>query len=334
MGRMPNALRGVARRRAVLALAGVATGARRLRAETDWAPMRPVRLVVPSVAGSTPDLVCRLVAEGIRRALDAVVVIENRPGGFGTIGLSEVARAPGDGHTIGYVNVVSMAINQSLLRRQPYVIARDFAPVGMLGFVQNAILVRSGLAAETLPQLVALLRGAPGGLTYGSPGIATTGHLAMELLCSLTGTSALHVPFRGCPQMLDALRRGELDIVCDNLSSLEGVLRGGEARGLAVTGAARAPLFPDLPTVEEAGWPGFRITSWGGFVVPAGTPAAAVRRLNAAVNAALAMPDLAARLAGFAFETSPGPPEALTELTLRETPLWAELVRRSGASVD
>jgi tripartite-type tricarboxylate transporter receptor subunit TctC len=325
---------GACRRRTVLSLASLLTALDRpARAQLPWTPSRALRLVVTAVAGSTPDLICRLVGEGMRRSLGAILV-DNRPGGFGTIGLSEVARAQPDGHTLGYVNVVTMAINDSMLRRQPYVVERDFAPVALLGFVQNAILVHPTLPVRTLPQLVARLRDAPGRLTYGSPGIGTTGHLAVELLRFLTGTELLHVPYRGSPQLVEALRQGEVDIACDNLSSLAAVLRAGDACGLAVTGPQRAPLFPDLPTVEESGWPGFRITSWGGLVVPASTPADAVTRLNAAANAALSLPDLMPRLAELAFEASPGPPQALFDLAAREKPAWAELIRRSGARAD
>lgn len=320
-------------RRGLLGLAALAAAGGPARAQTGWTPPRQLRLVVPSVAGSTPDLFCRLVAEGMRPALGPVVV-ENRPGGLGTLGLSEVARSAPDGTTLGYVNVVSMAINNALLPSQPYVIERDFAPVALLGFVQNAIVVRRGLAAQTLPALVAAMRGAPGDLRYGSPGVGTTGHLAVELLRALTGTEALHVPYRGSPQLVEALLRGEVDIACDNLSSLQATLRAGDARGLAVTGPARTPLFPDLATAGELGWPEMRITSWGGLVVPAGTPAAAVARLNAAANAALVTPALAPRFAELAFEVAQEPPQALFELAARERPLWAELVRRSGARID
>jgi tripartite-type tricarboxylate transporter receptor subunit TctC len=320
-------------RRGLLSLAALAGTGQAAQAQNPWAPSQPLRLVVTSVAGSTPDLVCRLVAEGMRRLLGPVFV-ENRPGGFGTIGLLEVVRARPDGHTLGTGNVVTLAINNAMLKQQPYAVERDLAPVGLLGFVQNAILLRPTLEATALPELIVLLRAAPGRFTYGSPGIATTGHLAVELLASLTGTELVHVPYRGSPQLVEALRRREVDIACDNLSSLETLLHAGEARGIAVTGARRTPLFPDLPTVGELGWPGFQITSWSGLVVPAATPGAAIARLNATVNAALAMPDISARLANLAFETSQGPPQALFDLAAREKPLWATLIERSGAKVE
>lgn len=320
-------------RRGLLALAGLAAAAGPASGQAGWTPPRQIRLIVPSVAGSTPDLFCRLVAEGMRPALGPIV-IENRPGGLGTLGLSEVARSAPDGATLGYVNVVSMAINNALLASQPYVIERDFAPVALLGFVQNAILVRPALPVATLPALVEAMRAAPGQLRYGSPGVGTTGHLAMELLRALTGTEALHVPYRGSPQLQEALLRGEVDIACDNLSSVQAALRAGDARGLAVTGPARTPLFPDLPTAGELGWPEIRITSWGGLVVPAGAPAAAVAGLHAAANAALVAPALAPRFAELAFEAVQEPPQALFELAARERPVWAELVRRSGARID
>jgi len=319
---------GLPRRRLLAAAATLACG--RAQAQPG---ARPIRLVVPSVPGSTPDLICRLLSDGMRRVL-APVVIENRPGGFGTLGLSEVARARPDGLTLGYVNVVTMAINQTALRRQPYVVEDAFAPVALLGFVQNALAVRRDLPVSSLAGLLDFAKRAPAPPGCGSPGLATTGHLALELLMAMSGAQLLHVPYRGSPQLAEALLRGEVAAACDNLSSLEAVLRGGEVRGLAVTGARRAPLFPDLPTVEECGWSGFRITAWGGFVVPAGTPQAVTAELNAAANAALAMPDIAARLSALAFEPTPGPPLALFDLAREERPVWAALIRRAGVSFD
>ncbi|WP_237212965.1 Bug family tripartite tricarboxylate transporter substrate binding protein [Falsiroseomonas oryziterrae] len=317
-------------RRRALGAAAVALAARPSQAQP---AARGIRLVVPSVAGSTPDLVCRLLVEGMRRILGPIA-IENRPGGFGTVGLAEVARARPDGITLGYVNVVTMAINQTALRRQPFVVDEVFAPVGLLGFVQNVIAVRREMPVSTLPELLDFARRAPAPPGYGSPGLATTGHLAIELLTAMSGAPMLHIPYRGSPQMLEALLRGEVAMACDNISSFAAALRTGDARGLAVTGALRSVHLPEVPTVQETGWPGFRITSWGGLVVPAATPAAAVADLNAAANAALAMPDVAARLAALAFEVTPGTPQAVFDLAQQERPMWADLIRRTGVTFD
>ncbi|WP_270939338.1 Bug family tripartite tricarboxylate transporter substrate binding protein, partial [Falsiroseomonas oryzae] len=268
---------------------GAVAAARSARAQPrTWQLTRPLRLVVPSVPGSTPDLVCRLLAEALRPALPQPVIVENRPGGWGTIGLLEVVRAAPDGHTLGYANVVTLAINATLLPSQPYVAERDLAPVALMGFVPNALVVRPGLPVDDVAGLVALLRAAPGRLTYGSPGNATTGHLSGELFRTMTGTEMLHVPYRGSPQAMQALAAGEVDLVFDNISSVEQAVGQGLARPLAVAGARRSPRFPEVPTLQEAGLAGYEATAWGGLVAAAATPSDAIAALHDAVATALA----------------------------------------------
>lgn len=321
-------------RRSLLAAGLVAVAGPAIAQPAGWRPSRPVRLVVPSAAGGAPDLLCRALAEMLSGPLGQPVVVENRPGAAGTIGMAEVARAAPDGHTIGYANVVTLSINRSLLPSQPYDPDRDFAPVALLGFVQSALVVRPSLAATSVAELVALLRRAPGELRYASPGNGTTSHLGAEWFRSLTGTEMVHVPYRGSPQAITDLIGGQVDLMFDNLSSVAPHVRDGRVRALAVTGARRSPLFPDLPTVAEAGVAGFETTAWGGIVAPGATPASVLDALNAAVNRALADPRLRERYAALAFEIEGGSRGALFDLAARETPRWAEVIRRSGARVD
>ncbi|WP_376099899.1 Bug family tripartite tricarboxylate transporter substrate binding protein [Roseomonas sp. CCTCC AB2023176] len=330
---MPQAL---SRRRGLVALAVMLAVQRDAGAKPQgWLPSRPLRLVVPSVAGSTPDTFCRLLAEEMRGRLLHPVVIENRPGGAGTIGLLEVARAAPDGHTIGYANVITLAINDALLSSQPYVIERDFRPVSFTGSSQNLLVARPGLQVGDLPGLVAALKRAPGRLTYGTPGSGTIGHLAGELFRLRTGTSMLHVPYRGSPQATQALAAGEVDLVCDSVFAVLGSVRAGDGVPLATTGTRRSPLFPAVPTMEEAGLAGFDMTFWGGLVVPAATPAAIIESLNEIVNAALASAALRARYAALGLEASePGPPPVLFERAATQRAGWAALVRAAGVQMN
>ncbi len=321
------------RRRALLSAAALAAGPWR-SARAAVYPERPLRFVVPGGAGGAPDLLCRVMGAALAKGLGQAVVIENRPGAGGIVGISEVARAAPDGYTVGYANVGTLAINKSLYARLPYDPDRQLAPVAMTGFVQNALVVRNELPVKTVAELVAHLRAHPGRLTLASAGNGTTSHLGGELFKSMTGTFMLHVPYRGSLAAIQDLVGGGVDVMFDNLSSISPFIASGRVRALAVTGAHRSPLFPALPTVQEAGVPGYESVAWGGVVVPAGTPAEVVARLNAEFNAMMNDAEVRERLARLSLETASGPPERLFELARRETPVWAAVIRRANARVD
>jgi tripartite-type tricarboxylate transporter receptor subunit TctC len=299
----------------------------------DW-PERAVRLVVPSAAGGSPDAVCRLLANELSKSLGQAIVIDNKPGASGNIGMVDVTRAAPDGYTLGYGNVGTLAINKALFSKLPYDPDRQLVPVALLGYVQNALVVRKDLGVHSVGELVALAKARPGKLTMASAGNGTTGHLSGELFKTLTGTSMAHVPYRGSPQAIQDLMGGQVDLMFDNLSSIAPHIQAGRLTVLAVTGAQRSALFPAIPTVAESGVPGYDVVAWGGIVAPARTPPAVVERLNAAVNAILATPAMRERYAAIGFETLTGPPQRLWERVARETPLWADVVKRSGAQVD
>ena len=296
-------------------------------------PERPIRLVVPSAAGGSPDAVCRIVTAELARSLGQAFIVDNKPGASGNIGMSDIAHAAPDGYTLGYANVGTLVINKALFSKLPYDPEKQLAPVALLGFVQNALVVRKDLGVNSVQQLVALARARPGTLSVGSAGSGTTGHLSGELFKSMTGTFMVHVPYRGSPQAIQDLMGGQVDLMFDNLSSITPHIQSGRLKVLAVTGARRSPLFPDIPTVAESGVAGYDVVAWGGLVVPAGTPRAVVLQLNAAVNTALALPAVQDKYAAIGFETTQGPPESLFERAAKETPLWSGVVRRSGAQV-
>lgn len=316
-----------------LGLAAASLGLPALSRAAGW-PTRPVRLVVPSAAGGSPDAVCRILTEELSLSLGQSFIVDNKPGGAGNVGMVDLVNAAADGYTIGYGNVGTLAINKSLFRKLPYDPDRQLVPVALLGYVQNALVVRKDLGVGSVQALIALARAKPGTLTMGSAGNGTTGHLSGELFKSMTGTSMTHVPYRGSPQAIQDLMGGQVDLMFDNLSSISPHIKAGRLKALAVTGAQRSGLFPDIPTLAESGVPGYDIVAWGGIVAPARTSPEIVARLNSAINAILARPAVRDRYAAIGFETLTGPPARLAERVARETPLWAGVVKRSGAQVD
>jgi tripartite-type tricarboxylate transporter receptor subunit TctC len=303
------------------------------RAQSAW-PDRPIKLIVPSAAGGAPDAICRILGTELATRLKTPVVIENRPGAGGAIGMQEVARGAPDGYTLGYANVVTLAINQALYKKLSYDADSQFASVALLGYVQNALIINTKLPPKTVKELVAYAKSRPGKLTMGSAGNGTTGHLGGELFKSMTQTFITHVPYRGSPQALQDLIGGQIDLMFDNLSSCLPHIKAGRVRALAVSASQRSPQLTEVPTMIEAGVPGYDTTAWGGIVAPAGTPSELVRRLNSEINAVLGMPSVFERYRQLAFETNISGPDRLFERARRERPIWADIVKRSGASID
>ncbi len=297
-------------------------------------PEKPIRLIVPSAAGGSPDAMMRLLAAELGKSLGQTLVIDNKPGAGGQIGMSEGLRAAPDGYTLTYANVGTLSINPSLYPRLSYNPEKDLVPVALVAFAHNAVVVRSDLPVKSVAELVAYLKKNPGKLTMGSAGNGTTGHLGGELFKALSGTYMIHVPYRGSPAAITDLIGGQIDVMFDNLSSIGPHIKSGKVRAIAVSGAKRSPLFPDLPTVQESGLKEYETVAWGGIVAPAGTPPEVVQRLNTEINKILAQPSVKDRFAAIGFETAGGPPPMLTQLAAREAPRWAEVVKRSGAKPD
>lgn len=302
------------------------------RAQTPW-PSRTIRLVVPSAAGGAPDLICRVLANELAPALGQAVIVDNKPGAGGAIGMQEVARASPDGHTIGYGNVVTLAINRSLYNKLAYN-PDAFTSVALMGTVQNALVVRNELPVKSVQELIAYAKANPGRLSMGSAGNGTTGHLGGELFKALTGTFILHVPYRGSPSAIQDLMAGNIDLMFDNISSIGQHIRSGAVRALGTSGAQRSAAFPQLPTLQESGVKGYETTAWGGIVGPMGMNPEVVTRLNAEINRILAAPTVRERYNQLAFETMPSAPNVLMSMARMESPRWAEVIKRSGAKVE
>ncbi len=297
-------------------------------------PDRPITLIVPFNAGTTPDIVSRLLADAVSRDIGQSVVVMNRVGASGIIGTQAMINSPADGYTIAYANVATLAINQSLYKKLPYDADRQLAPVALTGFVQNVLAVRKDLGVKNVAELVALAKKEPGKLTVGSGGNGTTGHLSAEMFKSMAGVFITHVPYKGGLEADLALMRGEVDLVFENITSIAPYLQSGKLTALAVTGAQRDSRLPNLPTMAETGLPKYAAVAWTGYVAPAATDPAILDFLNRAFNKALNSPEVKSKLAGQAYEIHTGPRQDLFDLAHKERPVWAAVIKSSGAAID
>ncbi len=296
-------------------------------------PERPIRLIISSAPGGSPDVVSRILAAELVKQMGQQIVIDNRPGGAQTIGTDLVVRANPDGYTVGYANVVTLAINKSLLPRQPYDPDKDLVLVGQFLSTYNLLAVTNSLPVKSVRGLIDHAKQNPGKLSNASSGNGTTGHLGGELFKMMTGTQIVHVPYKGSPQGIGDLIAGQVQLMFDNLTSISPHVRSGKVRGLGVSSPKRSPIFPDIPSISEA-VPGYETNSWGGMVVPVGTPKAIVTRLNAEINKALQSPTLKERYAAIEAEPVGGTPEQFAAFVKKETAKWGDVVKKSGAKLD
>ena len=305
-----------------------------------WAPSRPVRLVVGFPPGGTTDIAARILSEFLSQRLGQSVTVDNRAGAGGNVGADVVAKADPDGHTLLMQTVSSGAINFPLYgARMPHR-PEDLAAVGLLVRVPNAIFVSNALPVQNLRELVEFVRARPGRVNIGSSGIGTSLHMTGELLKLAASIDLTHVPFRGAGPMLQEIIAGRVEVGVDNLPSVVAHLREGRLRPLAVTTRTRSPALPNVPTTAEAGFPDVEATAWFGVQAPARTPAAAIARLGAEVNAAVQdaatwrrLEDLGAMKPDLQPDGGTNP-AAFAAFITAEIAKWTEVVRRSGASVE
>ena len=298
-------------------------------------PDRPITLVVPLAAGSTADILARSIQPGLSQQLGQTVVVENKPGGGGQIAMSYVAKASPDGYTLVLGSNNTWAINLGLFSKLSYDPTKDFVPVAYLAGGSNVLVVPSDSPYRSVPELVSALKAQPGKLMYSSGGNGTTHHLSAELLLSITGTQAAHIPYRGAPQGVAAVMAHEVAFAFYNTPSVSGLVKEGKLRALAVTGEARSPLLPDVPTMMEEGVQGYVITVDLGLMAPAGTPPDVVAKLNAAARKVMDSAEQRQRLQGLGYEIfHDGPPSGLAAFIQADIAKWVPLVQRSGAKVD
>jgi len=297
-------------------------------------PDKPIRLVVPQAPGSATDTVARLLAAEMPKSLGVQVVVDNRSGGALTIGIDLVAKAPPDGYTIGMGPVGAMAITRHMVARLPYDIERDLQPVALVTRGHLLLAVSPALPVSTVQELIAYSKRNPGKLLNASSSNGSPGHVGGELFKAMTATEIVHVPYKGGAMAINDLIAGHVQVIWESLNSIATQARAGKVKALAVSGARRSPAFPDLPTIAEAGVPGYEAGTWTGVIAPAGLTRPVLDRLNAAVNAAIRSPLFVERFASIGDEPAGGTPEDFAALIRRDSAKWAEVVRRSGAKID
>jgi tripartite-type tricarboxylate transporter receptor subunit TctC len=292
-------------------------------------PVRAVRLIVASSPGSGVDIVSRILAQKVSSGLGQQVIVDNRAGAGANLGAEVAAKSPPDGYTL-FMGTPAHAINVSLFSGLNYDIVRDFAPVSLVSTGQYVVIVHPSVPARTIKELIALARRKPEGLAYGSAGPGNSTHLTGELFNSMAGTKMLHVPYKGSGPGLVDLMSGQIQVYFANLTAGLPHIRTNRVRALGVTGPKRTPLLPDLPTVAEAGLPGFFVTGYFGVLAPAGTPPAIIARLNAEIIKALRAPDVQSTLASEGAEAAGGKPEEFAALIKTEVVQWAKVVKIAG----
>ncbi|MGG5811045.1 tripartite tricarboxylate transporter substrate-binding protein [Falsiroseomonas sp. CW058] len=318
-------------RRDLLALAALAPLA--AGAQEGWAPTRPMRMVVPFAPGGAADTIGRLLSEALAAALGQPVTVENRPGGGTTIGAVAVARAAPDGHTLLYATPNVQILNPHLMRSLPYDPAADFTPVVAVMRAPKLLVVRPDHPARDVAALVAQARGAADPPSYGSAGVASSGHLAAAMLGQMADVELLHVPFRGTAPAVQEVMAGRIDFMMDNIATLLPLVREGRLRALAVSTADPAAAAPDLPPIART-LPGYHDASFNYILAPGRTPPETIARLNRELNTILGSPAMRARFDALGIEALGGTPEALAAMVREESARWGPVIARGGIRAE
>ncbi len=297
-------------------------------------PEKTIRLIVPYTPGGTADMLARTIGQKMAESLGQQIIIDNRPGAGGNIGADLVAKAAPDGYTILMGTVATHAINPNLYPKIPYDAAKDFAPIALVATLPNLLVVNPSLPARNVKELIALAKSKQGELAFASAGNGTSQHLSGELFKKMTGVDMIHIPYKGSAPAVTDLVGGQVQLMFDNIPSSLPQVRAGKLRALAVTGPRRSPVLPDLPTLSEAGLPGFSITSWFALFAPAGTPAKILIRLNKEAGKAIASKELRQQWMAQGIEPAGGTSEQLAAFRRIEAPKWEKIVRDSGARVE
>lgn len=323
-------------RRAWLKAASAALGATlagATHAQDAW-PSRPLKLIVPIAPGGLTDTLARMLAAGLSTRLGQQVVVDNKPGGGGVIGMTAAARSPGDGYHLVLVYQGVASVNPVLHKDLPYDTLRDFTSVARVASFPLALVTGAQVPVASVKDLLALARKQPGKLSYASAGNATTSHLTMELFKRRTETHLVHIPYKGEAPALNDLLAGQVDVAFSSLQSVLPHLQGGRLKMLGVTSAERSPLAPQHPTIAEAGVPGFQSVGWYAVLAPKGTPAAAIERINKELLAILAEPEMRSRMAAQAIVPGGSSAEALQQWIVEDTERWRKVIQEAGIKAD
>ncbi len=296
-------------------------------------PAKPVRVVIPWPPGGSNDAVGRIVMQKVSESLGQQFVVDNRPGASGAIGAEPVAKAPPDGYTI-MVHSTTHLGNQHLYKKLPYDVIRDFAPVGTLAAQPGALAIHPSLPVKTVKEFIALARARPGQINYSSSGNGSAPHLSMALLTSMTGIDLVHVPYKGGAPQVTALLGGESQASLATVSTVIVHVKAGRLRALGVSSAKRSAMLPEVPTIAEAGVPGYEMSPWIGVYAPANTPKAIIDKLNAEVNKALKHPDVAQSLTNQVLDPMPGTTDDFAQRIRIDFEKYGKLIKATGMKVD
>lgn len=296
-------------------------------------PAKPIRLVVPTTAGGPPDLVGRVIGEKLASTLRQPVIIDNRPGATGTIGVAIVAKSTPDGYTLGIIGMPTI-VALSLVPKMPYDTERDLAAISLVNWHYHVLAVAASAPVQSVAHLVAAAMAKPGTLRYSSGGNGTPAHLATELLKREARVDISHIPYKGAPAGVQALLAGEVDMMIGSSAVLAPHVKAGKLRGLATPAPQRIAAYPELPTFVELGYPGIRVRDWQGIVAPTGTPPRVIARLYAEIAKVTALADVRQRLAGLGMEAASAGPQQLAAHIQSEIQKWNRLVRETGIRAD
>jgi tripartite-type tricarboxylate transporter receptor subunit TctC len=314
----------------VLALLAALAGA----AAAQTYPAKPIHLIVPFPPGGGTDLFSRTIASELAETLKWTIVVDNKPGAGGNLGVDAAAKSPADGYTMVMGQTSDLAVNPTLYRKLPYDPVKDLAPVVLVASAPIILVTAGSSPFRSLGDVVAAAKQKPARLTLATPGNGTVAHLTGVMLQRAAGIELVHVPYKGAAQALPDLIGGQVDLYSSSVSSVIGQINGGKVRAIAVASAKRSPALPAVPTVAESGYPGFDADSWYGLLMPAGTPPAIVQRVNAEVNKVLAIPKVRERIGAEGGEALGGTPERFSALLKADLAKWGNAVRQSGAKVD
>ena len=296
-------------------------------------PTKPIRMVIGFPPGGAADILGRIAAQRLTEALGQQVVVDNRGGAGGSIAAEIAAKSVPDGYTVHFTSLPHV-INPHLYRKVGYDAVRGFAPIAQFVSVSLVLVVHPSLPVKSVRELIAVAKAKPGDLNYASAGSGSSGHLAMELLKTMAGINLTHIPYKGTGPLLNDVLAGQVPVTIASSVGLVPHIKAGKLRGLGVTSASRSAAVPDLPTIAEAGVPGYDVTQWFGLLAPAGTPAAIVSRLNSEVNRMLAAAEVKEMLAARGADPVGGTPAEFAALIRKDFSKWAKVVKDSGARVD
>ena len=297
-------------------------------------PDKPIRLIVPFPAGGAADVMARGMAQQLGSELGQTIVIDNRGGAGGTTAAEAAARSAADGYTLFFGTMGTQAINPAMYPKLKYDPLKDFAPISVTHITPRVLVVGPSVSAKSIAELIVLAKGKPDGLTYGSAGNGSSSHLSGALFEAMTGVKMLHVPYKGSSPLLVDVLAGRVDMTFDSYTVYEEHIKSGKVRALGVTSKTRMGALPHIPTIAESGVAGFDVSNWLGLLAPAGTPKEVLATLHAALGRTMRTPALRQQLVALGIEPTFGTSEEFSALVRAEIPKWAEIVRKSGATVD